>query len=232
MSMPAALLESVKRDPFKKAVTVSLVLHLFVIISFTLHDMMKPRQVVKKAYLFDMVNTRPQPRRFAAPPVAKPREVKKQEPAKKTVEKPKEKAISTKKAKKEEKQKEEPKEQLQDEPKETVQEKDAPQTLQNEMTISQPDFPFKYYYQQIINAVERNWNPPQELLGSEMQLAVEVKFRLLKNGQGTDLEISESSWNTILDKLALRAIEKARIPPIPGDESELTITYRLVLSRN
>jgi TonB family protein len=102
----------------------------------------------------------------------------------------------------------------------------------NEMTIQQPDFPYSYYGAQIRNAVEQNWRQtPQELLGSESQLVVLVKFTIGKNGRVSGLEIVESSWNSLLDKFALRAIEKAKIPPLPGEFNELTIHYKLVLRR-
>ncbi|MBL8026306.1 MAG: hypothetical protein JNL74_07835, partial [Fibrobacteres bacterium] len=48
----------------------------------------------------------------------------------------------------------------------------------------------------------------------------------------TGLEIVESSWNSLLDKFAMRAIGKAKIPPLPGEYQELTINYKLVLRRS
>jgi TonB family protein len=106
-------------------------------------------------------------------------------------------------------------------------------SVTNEMTIQQPDFPYSYYGAQIRNAVEQNWRQtPKELLGSESQLVVLVKFTILKNGKISGLEIVESSWNSLLDKFAMRAVDKARIPPLPGDYQELTVHYKLVLRRN
>ncbi|MBL8027004.1 MAG: hypothetical protein JNL74_11370, partial [Fibrobacteres bacterium] len=67
--------------------------------------------------------------------------------------------------------------------KNTTQDVGAVETATNEMTIQQSNFPYSYYGAQIRNAVEVNWRQtPQELLGSENQLVVTVKFTILKNG--------------------------------------------------
>ena len=202
----------------KRTVIISLVLHLAVLGFFTFKNVLfRKKRTVKKVYLFDMVNPSPAPREYRrpAPPPEKPKEKKKVEKKALAKPKPAPKAISTKKP---EKKAEAP-------PKEEV--------LDNEMRLARPDFPFHYYEQQIIRAVERNWNTtPQELLGAEEMLAVVVKFDIRKNGQVANVSIVESSWNSLLDKLAIRAIETAKIPPIPGDDQQLSVTYRLVLKRS
>jgi TonB family protein len=210
----------------KKAVIISLALHLAVFpVVIAVNLLTRSTRVVKKVYLFDVVDLKAPPRVEGM--LRKPETAPKKQEVKKAKVKEK-KAISYKKSEKnKEKAKEEPKEEAKEEETKTTSE-----PLKNAMTIGRPDFPFNFYHQQIIAAVERNWNPPQELLGSEMQVAVTVRFTLLKSGLVTDLTITESSWNSILDKLALRAIEKAKIPPIPGTDTELTITYRLVLHRS
>jgi TonB family protein len=205
---------------FKNAVIASLVFHLFLIIVPSLVSLFRKKPpVVKKVYLFEMVNL---PMRLPEDPIepVTPREKPKPPEKKKAVKEKKTKALAIKKSKKKAPVKEE-----------KVVEKKEP-LLNSEMQIARPNFPFNYYEQQIIRAVERNWNnTPKELLGSEMQLVVVVAFQILKNGQVTKLKIMESSWNSILDKLALRAIEKAKIPPIPGPDQTLSIKYRLVLKR-
>ncbi len=103
---------------------------------------------------------------------------------------------------------------------------------QTEMILQGPAFPYNYYLAQIRNAIEGNWRQtPRELLGSEERLAVVVKFVIVRSGKINEVEIIESSWNSLLDKFALRAIEKAKIPPLPAEYSELPVRYRLVLER-
>jgi TonB family protein len=222
-----------RKSGFRKLVLVSLTLHvsLFILVPL-LSSIHGKARVVPQNYFFDMVDAR---QRWK-PPATRTRPVepaKKEKPpakAKKVIEK----AISTKKeiAKKEEKpEKEEkpapPAEVTSNDPSKAD---DSP--LSNEMTIGRPDFPFSYYGMQIRNAVEQNWRQaPQELLGSENQLVVVVKFDIRKDGSVAGLQILESSWNSLLDKLAMRAIEKAKFPPVPGDFQSLAITYRLVLRR-
>ncbi len=222
---------------FRKLVIVSIIIHvtLFVIIPLLSNLSLSPQKVPQN-YFFDMVDAR---QRWK-PPVSRTRPaapiIKEKAPAAKTT-KPIEKAISTKKeiankepVKEEEKPSPPAEETTNEQAKDDGKEGDTP--VSSEMTIGSPDFPFSYYGAQIRNAVEQNWRQaPQELLGSENQLVVVVKFDIEKNGKVSNLQILESSWNSLLDKLAMRAIEKARIPPVPGNFESLTITYRLVLRR-
>lgn len=231
-----------QRDGLRKMIYASIGFHVFLCILFPVLSLINPSpKVVSKTYLFDMVDVKPRARRAAAaaPKVKTPEPVKKAAPP--AVVKKMEKAISTRKeapakeaAKKEEAAPVQPAEQTAEAPSSDAREstESTDNSLSNEMTIGKADFPYSYYGAQIRNAVEQNWRQtPQELLGSEAQLVVVVRFTIQKNGKVADLQITESSWNSLLDKLALRAIEKARIPPIPGEDQSLTITYRLVLRR-
>lgn len=228
---------------FKKLLLASIGIHLalFILIPL-LGNLNWGPKTVPQNYFFDMVD----PKQRWKQPVSRPKGITAPAAKEKTQIKTKpiqEKAISTQKEKspKQEKiVKEEPT------PTPTTEETSGKETesavkdgggesegpASSEMTIGNPNFPFSYYGAQIRSAVEMNWREaPQELLGSETQLAVLVKFDILRNGKVANLQILESSWNNLLDKLALRAIEKARIPPLPGEFQSLTITYRLVLRR-
>jgi TonB family protein len=226
----------------KKIILVSIALHVLLLTGFIITSLIRPNAVVPKTpYLFDMVSVQT-PYRYhaprtsapvAAPVIPKPKSAPKPAAAKKetgknfTTQKVKEtpKKVEAKPAPPTENT---PPEETKGEGKE-----EAATPLQNEMSIGKSDFPYSYYGAQIRNAVEQNWRAtPQELLGSENQLVVVITFVIQKNGRVTDLQILESSWNSILDKLALRAIEKAKIPPIPGSDDHLPITYRLVLKRS
>jgi len=228
-----------KKSEFNRYAVIAVAVHLLVFLFALFIPKLKQKPIkTVTPYVFEMVSPAPVKRarvRRRAVSVPKPVEkMVKAEPVKK-IEK------SWQKKKEEKVQEKKVEEKIEDSPnwdeiEEPVKENNASvvstAAVSNEMTIQQPDFPYSYYGAQIRNAVEQNWRlTPQELLGSESQLVVLVKFTIGKNGRVSGLEIVESSWNSLLDKFALRAIEKAKIPPLPGEYEELTIHYRLVLRR-
>ncbi|MFH0921382.1 MAG: TonB family protein [Fibrobacterota bacterium] len=228
-------------DGLKKTVIISIALHVAALMAFVIGSLVHPRDTVPKTpFLFDMVNVQT-PYRYRAPrsvvPVAVPLPQKEKNIPKAAPKKAVGKNFTSQKTKetpkKEETKSVESADERPSDDKVDAKEEAAAAPMQNEMSIGKSDFPFSYYGAQIRNAVEQNWRTtPQELLGSESQLVVVITFVIRKNGQVSELQILESSWNSILDKLALRAIEKAKIPPIPGNDDSLPITYRLVLRRS
>lgn len=218
---------------FRMAVVISVAVHLALAGFFVVKSFIKPRpRLMKAVYLFDMVEPPPQVRYQApsAPRPAEPVKERKTEPVKEKA-KSKAKALAVKK----EKDKEVPKETAAPEkeaeaPKEQAAEADV--SDENPIAIAKPGFPFSFYGSQIFAGIMRNWRQtPQELLGEEEQLVVVVKFDLMKDGRVVNVSIAESSWNKILDNLALRAVETAKIPQIPGEDQTLTVVCRLVLKR-
>ena len=208
---------------FKRAVAISVAVHVALAGAFFVKSLIKPKPVLKRnVYLFEMTEPMPQYRERTPEPARE----KKAEPAverKKAKEKTK--ALSTKKEKKKEAVKETPRE----EPESAARESET--TAADPVSIARPGFPFSFYEGQIFKAINRNWQPPEELLGADEQLVVVVRFEIQKDGSVTNVSIAESSWNSILDGLALRAVEKAQIPPIPGEDPGLTVSCRLVLKR-
>src|SRR3989339_210897 len=214
----------------KRAITLSLSVHAAVLLAFLVHAFIKPKPPVKRnLYMFEMVDTKPQYKvklpAFVSKPVEQPKEKKK---AVKPEQK-KAKALSVRKATQQDKMKETPKEEIQSEEKPHEEAVENEAAVESGINIVKPGFPFNYYEAQIFNAINRNWRQvPEELLGAEEKLIVLVTFDIQKDGHVENVTISESSWNSILDGLALRAVEKAKIPPIPGDDPMLTVACRLV----
>jgi TonB family protein len=66
-------------------------------------------------------------------------------------------------------------------------------------------------------AVAQNWAFSQELAGADGGLVTLIRFRILPNGDLTNIEIVQSSGNRYLDESALRAVQKAS-PVAPHPE--------------
>lgn len=58
-------------------------------------------------------------------------------------------------------------------------------------------------------AVAQNWAFSRELAGADDDLVTLIQFRILPNGDITDIEIVKSSGNRYLDESAYRAVKKA-----------------------
>ena len=66
-------------------------------------------------------------------------------------------------------------------------------------------------------AVSQNWAYSQQLSGANDQLVTEITFRILPNGEITDIQIVTPSGNRYLDESAVRAIKKTS-PVAPHPE--------------
>jgi TonB family protein len=95
----------------------------------------------------------------------------------------------------------------------------------------QPSQNFKYnwYIQNLQSKVEEQWKPPMGLTDKN-DAEVIVSFSILQNGSLSGISVATSSGVSILDNLALRAIQLAA-PfgklPIGFSENKLDITYSL-----
>jgi protein TonB len=82
--------------------------------------------------------------------------------------------------------------------------------------IGLSNFPFTYYLQNLINRISGNWFTSLVDPGITGSFQTIVHFRIHKNGQVSDLKITESSGMRSLDMSALRAIQNsAPFPPLP-----------------
>ncbi len=79
-------------------------------------------------------------------------------------------------------------------------------------------FPYTFYLQIIINKVSSNWFTSLVDPGIRGNFQATVYFKILRNGQITDVKIEETSGIKSLDLSALRAIQSsAPFPPLPRD---------------
>lgn len=82
--------------------------------------------------------------------------------------------------------------------------------------IGLSNFPYTYYLQNLINRISGNWFTSLVDPGITGSFQTIVHFKIHKNGQVSDLKITESSGIRSLDMSALRAIQNsAPFPPLP-----------------
>ncbi|MCU0539800.1 MAG: TonB C-terminal domain-containing protein [Desulfobacterales bacterium] len=72
-----------------------------------------------------------------------------------------------------------------------------------------PIEPVDIYRAEVAFQVEKNWAFSPQLAGSNKQLEVRLVFKVLPNGEITDVRYTERSNNTYLDESAYRAIVKS-----------------------
>jgi TonB family protein len=79
-------------------------------------------------------------------------------------------------------------------------------------------FPYQYYLQIISDRVSSSWFTSLVDPGISGTFFATVYFKILRNGQVTDLKVKESSGIQSLDMSAQRAIQiSAPFPPLPSD---------------
>jgi TonB family protein len=86
-------------------------------------------------------------------------------------------------------------------------------------------FKYPWYINNIIQKVERYWTPSTE----NRKISIKVSFTVSRDGTASDIRIVESSGNSSLDNLAIRAVTLAspfgRMPPAFADDRlELQMT--------
>ncbi len=85
------------------------------------------------------------------------------------------------------------------------------------------------YLVTMIQLVQNNWNSRQEVAGE-----TQVKFRILRDGRLTEIELEKSSGYAALDLTAQRALFLTlRLPPLPSafPEDHLTVHLRFPYQR-
>lgn len=79
--------------------------------------------------------------------------------------------------------------------------------------VEDPDFTYGYYLNRVVTVISGNWVRPP--VGSGIRQAV-FYFRIQREGEITDLRLSESSTSERFDEAAQRAIESSSpLPPLP-----------------
>jgi TonB family protein len=70
--------------------------------------------------------------------------------------------------------------------------------------------------------IQRNWNSRQEVAGDTL-----MKFTIQRDGRLTGIEVERTSNYFALDQTAQRALYTTRLPPLPAQFSEPTLTVHL-----
>jgi TonB family protein len=81
----------------------------------------------------------------------------------------------------------------------------------------------------MLQLVQANWYARQEVAGETI-----VKFRILRDGRLTEIELEKSSGYAALDLMAQRALfNTQRLPPLPAafPEAHLTVHLRFPYQR-
>ncbi|MEW6042124.1 MAG: TonB family protein [Elusimicrobiota bacterium] len=222
-------------DPyFRRMLTYSIASHLIFFFGILFYQqIIKNKTTVSKPYLFTMVNVS-SPRPLRATRVTpsldtKPVPVKETKP---TPMQPIEQKVIQRKA---DVKKEKASERPTPAPSQTKPAQYPMSSLvsQQEVTVDNPSFRYSYFQNAIIMAIGRNWNPPKELLLDDEEKEVIVFFTVNRDGSILDIELSESSWNNILDRMAIRAVELAKLPPLPNgfNDNFIKIKYHFKLVR-
>ncbi len=85
------------------------------------------------------------------------------------------------------------------------------------LKIDAPDFPYPEYLALIQYRIEQNWRPPRS---EHVQSTTIISFRILKNGEITQVFLGRSSGVFALDQAAQRAVFSASpLPPLPAETS-------------
>lgn len=80
------------------------------------------------------------------------------------------------------------------------------------------NFPYTYYLQAVTDRISANWFTSLVDPGVRGNFQTVVYFKILRNGQTTDISVKESSGVESLDMSAIRAIQRSTpFPPLPSD---------------
>jgi len=95
------------------------------------------------------------------------------------------------------------------------------------------DFPYQYYLQIISDRVSSSWFTALVDPGVSGTFYTTVYFKILRNGQITDLAVKESSGIASLDMSAQRAIQiSAPFPPLPSDYDGAYLGIHLIFEHS
>jgi protein TonB len=79
------------------------------------------------------------------------------------------------------------------------------------------------YLRTMTDLIKRNWNQNQGVAGQ-----VQMKFVIRRDGTMTGIEVEKSSGQSLLDQASQRALLSARLPPLPREFTENTLTVHLI----
>jgi TonB family protein len=98
------------------------------------------------------------------------------------------------------------------------------------MVVGNGDFDYDFYLAMIQSKISQNFRPPP---GVRAQSQATMSFTILKSGEITNVTLSQSSGNLLIDQSAERAIRAAgSFPPLPSqyDQGRLDIYFEFVIN--
>ncbi|MGH9310399.1 MAG: energy transducer TonB [Vicinamibacterales bacterium] len=91
------------------------------------------------------------------------------------------------------------------------------------VTVNVQNFCCPAYLTQMIQMIRRNWNQKQGAAGQSI-----VKFTIRRDGMLTNVELTQSSGQALLDLEARRAVHNTQqLPPLPREFTEPSLTIHL-----
>jgi len=116
-------------------------------------------------------------------------------------------------------------------PEETVPEEAEPVAAGAAISGTDSNFPFAWYLSLMEGKIARNWNPRQMGFKKDSGTYCTVHFTIMKNGTITGLTLVRGSGIGVYDREALRAVQAARLTPLPPDFGSsslgVTMTFNL-----
>jgi protein TonB len=91
-----------------------------------------------------------------------------------------------------------------------------------QVTLDVTDFCCNEYLDQMVTAIRQSWDRNQGLVGS-----TGVKFTILRNGTIQSPQVEISSGFAALDNASIRALQLARLPPLPAAFENPTLTVHV-----
>ncbi len=203
-----------RESSFIPVIIISFVFHIvvFIVIPFATKILWQPKKYVRPP-TFQLVKIAPK----VAPVKPKKKVVKKtkKKKAKRAVPKSKKSNRNVKPKQKEEEDLSDLEDLLED----------LPQPI-SQVNLGKP-FKYSWYINNIQAKVEKNWNPPI----NDESLEVVLIFTIYRNGKISDVRVENSSGNSTLDNLAIRAV-KVAAPfgklPHGYHDTKIDLTYTLI----
>lgn len=85
------------------------------------------------------------------------------------------------------------------------------------------NFPFAWYLSQIEAKIARNWKPRQLGFAERSQISCAVHFVIARNGAVSQVTLVRNSGVGVYDREALRAVQTARLMPLPPQYGAATL---------
>ncbi|RKZ17989.1 hypothetical protein DRQ50_04395 [bacterium] len=105
-----------------------------------------------------------------------------------------------------------------------------PEPAQATPTLSGPavagtdtNFPFAWYLAQIEAKIARNWKPRQLGFAERSRISCAVHFVIARNGAVSQVTLVRNSGVGVYDREALRAVQTARLMPLPPQYGAATL---------